>query len=207
MAAADKTNRLREEFEAHLNSPMPLLIRTRNLIFGKTAPDNYTQFSFFLGLIICVIFMLWSVLGSVAIRMREIIVNEKEIDVTAMIERRGAELGFEPQAFIGRLEAFYALSIGFWFVVFVGLIMLWRKNLRFIYIFWSGCGLYLVFMWVMLGFGYYRDDTTLFDKIAFLVLVIHTSVYAYFLKREQEGNKLHLFGVNLDEETPDEEPF
>jgi hypothetical protein len=190
----------REEFEAHLNSPLPLLIRLRNFIFGKESPDTYTKFSFFLALVIWAIFLIWSVLGTVAIRMREVIFDQKEIDVTAMIEQRGTELGFEPNAFIGRLEAFHALSIGFWGVVFIGLVLLWRKNERFIYVFFTGCGLYLLFMWVMLGFGYYSQDTTFFDKIAFAILVLHTAVYAFFLKREKQGNKVNFFGMEDDEE-------
>lgn len=199
MSEEEETSSFREEFEAHLNSPLPILIRLRNSVFGKEKPDTYTQFSFWLGLVIWFIFMVWAVLGSVAIRMREIITDEKEIDVTAMIEQRGTDLGFEPEEFIGRLEAFYALSIGFWIVVFVGLVMLWRKNLRFVYVFFTGCGLYLLFMWVMLGFSYYAQDTTFFDKIAFAVLVGHTAVYAYFLKREKDGNKLNFFGIDEDE--------
>jgi hypothetical protein len=195
----EEKTRFREEFEAHLNSPLPILIRLRNFIFGKEKPDTYTQFSFWLGLVIWFIFIVWAVLGSVAIRMREIITDEKEIDVTAMIEQRGLDLGFDPQEFIGRLEAFYALSIAFWIVVFAGLVLLWRKNLRFVYVFFTGCGLYLLFMWVMLGFSYYSQDTTFFDKIAFALLVGHTAIYAYFLKREKDGGKLNFFGVDEDE--------
>lgn len=200
MSEEQEKTSFREEFEAHLNSPLPLLIRLRNFIFGKETPDAYTQFSFWLAFVIWLIFLIWAVLGTVAIRMREIIVDEKEIDVTAMIEQRGLDLGFEPSEFIGRLEAFHALSIGFWLVVFAGLVLLWRKNVRFIYVFFIGCGLYLLFMWVMLGFSYYSQDTTFFDKIAFAVLVGHTAVYAYFLKREKNGNKLHLFGVDDQED-------
>lgn len=200
MSETEEKTSIREEFEAHLNSPLPLLMRVRNFIFGKESPDNYTKFSFFLALIIWVIFMIWSVLGSIAIRMREIIVNEKEIDVTLMIERRGRELGFASNEFIGRLEAFHAISIGFWVVVFIGLVLMWRKNIRFMYVFFTGCLLYLIFMWVMLGFDYYIEDTTFFDKIAFAVLVLHTAVYAYYLKREKSGNRINLFGVDLDEE-------
>lgn len=200
MSESEEKTSIRKEFETHLNSPLPLLMRVRNFIFGKEVPDNYTKFSFFLALIIWIIFMIWSVLGSIAIRMREIIVDEKEIDVTIMIERRGRELGFASSEFIGRLEAFHALSIGFWIVVFVGLVLMWRKNTRFIYVFFTGCLLYIIFMWVMLGFNYYAKDTTFFDKIAFAVLVLHTAVYAYFLKREKSGNKINLFGVDLDDE-------
>ncbi|HLP56266.1 MAG TPA: hypothetical protein VK151_14615 [Fluviicola sp.] len=197
----EKKVNFREEFEAHLNSPLPILIRIRNFIFGKESPDTYTKFSFFLALSIWLIFLTWSVLGSIAIRMREMIVDQKEINVTEMIEARGIELGFEPNAFIGRLEAFHALSIGFWIVVFIGLVLLWRKNERFVYFFFTGCGLYLLFMWVMLGFGYYRGDTTFFDKIVFWIMVLHTAVYAYFLKREKTGERLNFFGVDEDETT------
>jgi len=193
----------REGFEAHLNSPLTILMRIRNFIFGTTAPDMYTKFSFFLALTGWAIFMIWAVMGTIAIRMREMIFDNKEIDVTALIEDRGIALGFEPNAFIGRLEAFHALSIVFWAIAFIGLVLLWRKNERFIYFYFTGCGLYLLFMWVMLGFGYYSKDTTFFDKIAFAVMVVHTGVYAYFLKREKSGNKIHLFGVDDDEEEED----
>ena len=85
-------------------------------------------------------------------------------------------------------------------IVFIGLVLLWRKNERFVYFFFTGCALYLLFMLVMLGFGYYSGDTTFFDKIAFAILVLHTAVYAYFLKREKSGQKISFFGVDEDEE-------
>lgn len=195
-------NSFRAEFEAHLNSPVPLLNRLRNFIFGKVAPDNYTKFSFYLALVIWAIFLLWSVLGYVAIHMRQIIADQKEIDVILMIERRGHELGFPADDFIGKLEAFHGMSIGFWAVAFIGLVLMWRKNLRFIYVFFPACLAYLIFMWSMLGFGYYTKDTTFFDKIAYAILVLHTAVYAYFLYREEKGIPLRLFGIDTDE--PDE---
>ena len=200
MSEEEPKTSIREEFEAHLNSPLTILMRIRNFIFGTEAPDTYTKFSFFLALTGWLIFMIWSVMGTIAIRMRELIVDNKEIDVTALIEKRGMALGFEPDSFIGRLEAFHALSIAFWIVAFIGLVLLWRKNEKFVYFYFSGCGLYLVFMWAMLGFGYYSKDTTFFDKIAFFVMVAHTAFYAYFLRREKSGNKIYLFGIEDDDE-------
>ena len=188
----------RQEFEAHLNSPLTILMRLRNFIFGTKIPDTYTKFSFFLALAGWAIFMLWSVIGTVVIRMRDLIVDNKEIDVTALIEARGIALGFEPGIFIGRLEAFYALSIVCWTVVFIGLVLLWRKNELFFFVYFTGCGCYLLLMWTILGFGYYSRDTTFFDKIAFAAVAGHTAVYAYFLKREKNGNKVRLFGIEDD---------
>lgn len=200
MTEQEEKTGFRQEFEAHLNSPLTILMRLRNFIFGTETPDMYTKFSFFLAFAGWAIFMLWSVLGTIVIRMRELIVDNKEIDVTALIEARGIALGFEPDAFIGRLEAFYALSIVCWTVVFIGLVLLWRKNERFMYVYFTGCGCYLILMWTMLGFGYYSRDTTFFDKIAFAVMVSHTAVYAYFLKREKSGNKIYLFGIEEEDE-------
>ena len=200
MSEEQEKTSIREEFEAHLNSPLTLLTRIRNLIFGTQSPDLYTRFSFFLALIGWFIFFVWAVMGTIAIRMRDLIFDTKEINVTSLIEERGIALGFEPQSFIGRLEAFHALSVIFWLVAFIGLVLLWRKNERFVYFYFGGAGAYLIFMWVMLGFGYYAKDTTFFDKIAYFVMVGHTAMYAYFLKREKSGNKIHLFGVEDEDE-------
>lgn len=199
MTEKQQQSEFRHELEAHLSSPLPLLMRLRHMVFGSNSPDNYTKFSFFLGLIIWFVFIVWSVLSMVAIRMRDAIFQGKEIDVEQLIENRGLQLGFEPGTFTDRLTNYYTFSVICWILVFIGLVLLWRKHIAFIWFFFGGCGLYLLSMWIMLGFGYYNQDTTFFDKIAFALLIGHTVVYAYFLKREQSGNKIHLFGVDDEE--------
>lgn len=195
----NKTN-FREEFEAHLNSPLPLIIRARNFIFGKERPDYYTQFSFYFALVFWFIFFLWSIMGNMVISLRNWIQDEKKINVTELIDKRGIELGFEPMSFMGRLELFHSVSIFFWIATFLGLILLWRKNLKFVYFFFSGAILYLLFMWVMLGFGYWSKDTTLFDKVTFFLMIGHTAVYAFFLKKEKEGQAFSFFGVDMNDD-------
>lgn len=199
MTEEQERSHFRHELEEHLSSPLPLLMRLRHLVFGAASPDSYTKFSFFLGLIIWFVFMVWSVLSMVAIRLRETIFRNKEIDVEQLIENRGLQLGFEPDTFADRLTAYYSLSVICWILVFAGLVLLWRKRLIFTWFFFGGCGIYLLAMWFMLGLGYYNRDTTFFDKIAFALLVGHTAVYAYFLKRERSGNKIHLFGIDDEE--------
>jgi hypothetical protein len=196
---AENKRTFRDELEAHLNSPLPLLMRMRNFIFGKTHPDYYTQFSFFFALIFWFIFFLWSIIGTIVIRSRDWIEQEKDIQVTQLIENRRLELGFEPHSFIGRLEAFHAISLILWVIAFVGLILMWRKSLKFTYFFFGSCILYIVFMWTMLGFGYWAKDTTSFDKITLLLMIGQSAVYAYILKREQEGNSVRFFGVDDDQ--------
>lgn len=181
-----RLSNIQSELEANLNSPRPLLVRVRNLIFGTQQPDNYTKFTFFLAIAIWFIFFVWSVVSAIVIRLGDTILDNKEIDVVELIENRGKQLGFESGEFIGRLEAFHALSVVFWGITFVGLVLLWRKNVRFTYFFFTGCGLYFVFLLTMLGFQHYIHDTTSFDKIAFAVLVIQTAIYAFFRKREEK---------------------
>jgi len=200
VAEGKSTQEIREQLEAHLNSPLPILIRLRNLVFGTVKPDNYTRFSFFLGLIIWFIFFLWSILGMVVIKSRHWIESEKKIKVTDMIENRGKELGFEQFVFAERLGAFHTLSIVCWVIVFVGLVMMYRKIYQFIYPFFFGIGLYLLLMWFMLGFGYWAKDTTTFDKITFFLLAAHTGLYAFFLKQEILGKPMSFFGVSEEEE-------
>jgi hypothetical protein len=195
----ERTNGLREEFEAHLGSPLTLLGKVRRTIFGSEDPDTYTKFSFFFALAGWGIFFLWSVLGTVAIRSREFIIDNKEIDLRALLEARAAKLGYETASFISRLETFYTLSVALWFLVFVGLVLMWRRKMIFAWFFFGGVLLYLILMWAMLGFSYFRNDTTLFDKVALFVLIAHTAVYAYILSQEQNGRPIRLFGLDPED--------
>lgn len=199
MAEGKSTQEIREELEAHLNSPLPILIRIRNLIFGTESPDTYTKISFTFAILSWFIFFLWSILGMVVINSRHWIKETKKIDVTQLIENRGKELGFEPFVFAERLSAFHTASIVCWIIVFIGLVLLWRKKVIFIYAYLGGCAIYLLLMWFMLGFGYWAKDTTTFDKILFFLMVGHTSLYYYFLKMEVSGNKMNFFGIDEED--------
>lgn len=199
MSEGKSKQEIRQQLEEHLNSPLPILLRLRNLIFGEQAPDTYTKISFYFALIIWFIFFLWSILGVIVIQSRHWIKEEKKIDVTQMIELRGQELGFDKYVFADRLETFHTASIVCWLFVFVGLVLLYRKQLQFIYVFLAGAGIYLLLMLFMLGFGYWAKDTTTFDKVTFILMVAHTSLYYYFLKMEKAGNKINFFGVKEDD--------
>lgn len=199
MSDTERKRDLRKELEAHLESPLPLLLRLKNVVFGKTIPDYYTQFSFFLSLIVWIIFTSWSILGSIAIRSRFWMETEKGIDVSALVSTRGEALGFTPESFIGRLETFYALAIVFWIIVFIGIVLLWRKMTWFPYFIFGGAALYLLAMWFILGFSYWYNDTTFFDKLCYILFVGHTAVYFYFFRREMNGEVGNFFGVDDNE--------
>lgn len=190
----------RKKFEAHLDSPTSILSKLKSLLFGDHNPDMYTQVSFFIGLFIASIFLIWSILGYVVIDGREWIQAEKGLNVQNLIAVRGVELGFQSDQFLGKLETFYFFSILVWISICVGLIMQWRKKIIFIYVIGVAAALYLLDMLFILGFEYWLEDTTLFDKILFFLLVGHSFLYAYFLKKELTGEKVDFFGLNNDDD-------
>lgn len=196
MTDSDKKHSFREEFEAHLESPIPLLSRLRNVTFGKESPDTYTQISFYLGLIIWIIFLVWIILGYVALTSTEWIEQEKGLDVHTLIEQRGQALGFTGTAFHDNLITFYNIALVAWAGLFIGLALQWRKHPWFIYFIWGGGALYLLTMWFLLGFSYWYQDTTTFDKIAFLLFIGHSSLHYYFLNKELHGEKSNFFGID-----------
>ena len=200
MTDSEKKHSFREEFEAHLESPIPVLTRLHNLIFGKEAPDTYTQISFYIGMIIWLIFLVWIVLGYVVLTNTEWIEREKGLEVHTLIANRGKELGFDGIDFQTSLINFYNVALVAWSGIFIGLVLQWRKNLLFIYFIWIAGGIYLVGMWFILGFSYWYNDTTLFDKISFFLLIGHSSLYYYFLNKEANGEKTNFFGIEDDSE-------
>lgn len=199
MTDSDKKHSFREEFEAHLESPIPILSRLRNVIFGKESPDTYTQIGFYLGLIIWTIFLVWIILGYMVLTSTEWIEQEKGLDVHSMIEQRGEALGFVGTDFQNSLITFYNIALISWIGLFIGLVLQWRKNTWFIYFIWGSGAVYLLSMWFLLGFSYWYHDTTTFDKIAFFLLIGHSSLYYYFLNREVHGEKTNFFGIDEDE--------
>lgn len=188
----------RKKFEAHLDSPTSLLAKLKAWIFGEENPDMYTQVSFFIGLGIVITFLIWSILGYVVIDGRIWIQEEKGLNVENLIQQRGIQLGFQSDEFLGKLEFFYSFSILVWLSILIGLVLQWRKKIVFIYVVGLSSGLYLIVMWFMLGFEYWLNDTTLFDKIIFFLLIGHSLLYAYFLKQELSGENTNFFGLDED---------
>lgn len=200
MTDSEKKQKFREEFEAHLESPIPILSKLRSLLFGKETPDTYTQISFYLGMIIWIIFLVWIILGYMVLTSTEWIEQEKGIDVQSLILQRGKELGFEGTNFQENLVNFYYIAILSWIGIFIGLALQWRKNDWFIYFIWGSGAVYLLSMWFLMGFSYWYHDTTTFDKIAFFLLIGHSSLYSYFLNRELRGEKTNFFGIDEEQE-------
>jgi hypothetical protein len=171
-----------------------------NIIFGSKAPDSLTKVSFYISLLIWFMFFIWSLLSFGAIYFRETIQNEKQIPVSDMINERGIELGFDSGSFVDRLLVFHSISLVAWFIVFIGIVLIWRKVSNYIYFFFGGTSIYLLTMLFYLNFDYYLEDTTFFDKIAFIALNLVGLINTLLAKSETNLDSKGLFDEVLQDE-------
>ncbi len=169
------------------------------VIFGKKAPDAMTKVSFYLSLTLWLMFFTWSLLSFGAIYFRETIQNEKQIPVSDMINERGLELGFDSGDFIDRLLVFHSIGIIAWILVLIGIIMIWRQFSNYVYFFFGGTTLYFLTMIFYLNLDYYLEDTTFFDKIAFIALNLIGVINTLLLKSSKSENPKGLFDENLQD--------
>ena len=197
MAAA---NKIEEELDKHLNSPLSLLSRLKKWILGEEKPDSFTFWSVIINSIIAFIFLLWSILSLFVISSRDLLYEQKKINVPDIIEKRGLELGFQTDEFAKALENFHLLAFICWCIVIVGIVLQYRRNLKFIY--FIGCGLlvYIIGMWFKLGFSYWKSDTTGFDKSLFFLIILSSGFLYYYLKQELDGGFKGMFNSNSDQE-------
>lgn len=189
-----------EKVTTKFQSPLPFIIQFRNLIFGKVKPDTFTFVTFIMNLIICCTFLLWSIISYFSISLKDFIEQEKGISVTEIIESRGSELGFANGEFLDRLITFHAIAIICWSIVFVGIVLLYRKREQFIYfiaipiLFFIGMSIFYI------SYTYFIQDTTTFDKIALLVIIAGSVLHYFLMRNESKGGSINFFGAIEDEE-------
>lgn len=173
---------------------LQILSRLKHVLFGEEQPDQYTKVTFFLNLSIWILFFLWTIASYCAISFRQLIFEQKGIPVESIIMARGEVLGFESSDFLERLLTFHAISIVCWIFVFIGLVFLWRKKEKFIFFLFGGTIFYLVMLLFYLNYSYFKEDTTTFDKIAFLAFNANTLIYYFLLRKEKKGGTIDFFG-------------
>jgi hypothetical protein len=189
-----------ENSESLYNSPYPMLARLKEKVFGTEKPDNYTQVTFYLNFVFWIIFFIWSFASYFTISYRHLIFEQKKIPVELIIKARGEVLGFDSTDFLHRLLTFHAVSLICWMLVFVGLVLIWRKNEKFVYFFFGGMILYAFMLIFYLNFDYFMEDTTTFDKIILLAMNANALMYFFLLRKEKKGGSLSFFGEDEEDE-------
>lgn len=171
------------KLENHLNGPLPLLRRLRIFVFGTQQPDGVTKIIFYFHLILWVIFFFWSMLQLIVLKNRDWIAEIKRIPVIELLNQRAQTLGFESIVFIDRLQINYSIALFLWSAYFVGLVLLWRKKMYFTYVIFTVLIAYLFTPFLLLGWTYWMEDISTFDKIILLLSILITVIYTYFIKQ------------------------
>lgn len=201
--SADEENVLitnKESEPTKFQSPIPFLRQFRNLIFGKKAPDMYTRITFYMNVVIWTTFLIWEILSYFALTSSELFIQKKGIPIHSIVEKRGLALGFEEGEFLNRLVTFHAISIICWIIFFVGLILMYRKMKKYIYFTLSPLIFFIGMNIFYLSFTYFMEDTTAYDKIALLVLIISNIVHSYLLNNKSSGGTSGFFGEPIEDD-------
>ena len=186
-SAIKKENRQVKEGSEHLSGKL------HRLILGDETPDQYTLFTFYINLFFWFCFFIWSLASWLTLYYRKLISDQKDIAVEDIIDSRGTALGFEPGEFISRLETALLLDLLIFSFVFIGLILIYRKKLNFIYFVVGGILLHIGLQLFYIGFNYFSEDVTLFDKTGLLAMLASSIMYYFLLKREKSGGSISFF--------------
>jgi hypothetical protein len=203
-AEKEEKERRKKEQIRKLESPIPFVVIIRNWIFGKRKPDVYTRLTFITNLVIWLLFLIWSGFSYFAVNSREFILQQKGIGVKTIIDARGKELGYDPGVFLERMETASMIAIICWLAFFVGLVLLYRKKRIFVYFALIPLLAYIGLNSLYLGFDYFIEDTTLFDKVLLLISLVSLSISAHMMRNGGSENAgSNFFGVPTDEDVPE----
>lgn len=202
-AEREEKDRAKRERLRKLESPIPFVVILRNWIFGKRRPDVLTRLTFMANVVIFLLFLIWSGFSYFAVNSRQWIWEQKGLAVTWIIERRGKQLGFDEGVFLERLEFTSLMALLCWLVFFVGLVFLYRKKRVFIYLTIIPLLLYVVLNSMYLGFTYFIEDVTLFDKVLLLISALSLLISAFMIRGGRDKESTNFFGVSQDEDVPE----
>jgi hypothetical protein len=107
--------------------------------------------------------------------------------------QRGQALGFEGQDFLDRLLTTHAIAVVAWIIVFIGIVLLYRKKEVFLYFIVGGTVFYSGMLLFYMSFSYFKEDVTLFDKIGLLAILLSSTIYYFLLKKENAGGSINFF--------------
>ena len=162
----------------------PHLKRVRNVILGTSKPKLFSQIVFYIGLLTASVFGIWSMISFFILKSPRYLKEHKGVDVKAIIELRGRELGFHDAQFYNYLEMFHLLGICLWFIVFIGCVFFWRQKKWPVFVIIGCLLIYCSSMIFLLGPTYFVEDTTLFDKITLSLLFVLILVHHFVVKAE-----------------------
>ena len=168
------------------------------IILGNREPDAYTKITFYTLLTLSGLFLLWNVVGYVALSFQHLIHLHRHVAIDTIFAERGAKLGFSAEEFTDKLSTLFVVSIGCWILILIAIVLLWRKKTMYFPLLMTGALLYIGMLFFYLGYDYFRTDTSVFDKVSLLVILVMSTLHYFLLKKEQAGEGLSFFGEDVD---------
>lgn len=174
----EKINKLSPE------DAIPLFVKISRLIFGKKKPDGFTRIIFSINLFSWFLLFMWNMISYFVLLSSDIIKENKGFSVNAIIRRNGQKLGFNGQDFLDAITQFYFLNNFIWIIIFIGLILMYRKKAFYPFLLLGGLAIHFSLMFFTLGLQYFLEDVSFFDKILYAILIVLTIIHSFLMKKE-----------------------
>src|SRR5690554_8069014 len=166
---------------------IPLLVRIRTLILGKQKPDGFTRLMFSISLFSWFLLTMWNGISYFVLLTSEIIEENKGFSVNDVIIKNGQNLGFNGEEFLESITTFYFNSLFVWLFIFIGLALMYRKKRLYTFIVLGGLGVHFIYMFIVLGFQYFIEDVSFFDKILYAILIVSTMIHSLLMNKEKDA--------------------
>ena len=109
-------------------------------------------------------------------------------------------MGFDGDDFLQRLLTVNGISVICWAIVFIALILMYRRSKHFFYPFIVPILFYTGMLFIYISPSYFLQDTTAFDKVALLIMILSGSIFYYLIKNNEKDDEINFFGVEADED-------
>ena len=163
--------------------PKSLLQRVRRLILGKEKPNLLTRISCGVGLVLWIYLVSWHILTFVALFLFDTL---KSSDVIRASFNRvgGRYIQGDP---INHLLVYSLLEIAIYFVMLVGLILIYRKKkLGFLLFVFGGLATFLGTFLIM-GYDFLMKETSIGDLLLLGAAVAYFGLGALIFYRKKSG--------------------
>lgn len=162
-----------------------LFARLRQLLLGKSKPDGFTRLMFSFALFSWCLLALWNAISYFVLLSSKVIQQNKGFSVHEVIIKNGQNLGFNGEEFLGSITNFYFNNLFIWLLILIGIILMYRKLKLYPFILLGGLAIHFIYMFFVLGFQYFIEDISFFDKILYLILFLVTLIHSFLMNKEQ----------------------
>jgi hypothetical protein len=180
---------LKKKLNIDINNPdaRSLTQQLVRFIMGKEKPSFIVRSLFFTHLIGASIFFFWYISAFFSIHFLENITSARKL--RRILNEKGSELGIAD--FRNEFETFTFVMIALWFVYFIGLIFLWRNKKLYRFLLLGVLLSYPILTIIFLNLKYLLYETSLFDGVVYLYLLISIVVYTIWGREKNVGNIEH----------------